>query len=414
MAARGQHKYSMPIWMGAALVHLAVFGIWRGQDTKVPDRSSVEAPSGDEAGLPLAASSVALVEFISDSSLPPGTTLTAMRGAEDRAAVDSNSALGNFVDAPGASAGSRAAGVGGSESFSDRSDTDVRSASTWNTKGPTVMPHAGNTPRGESSPESLARSPVRAFSDQEKRRVRARAGEKETVAGVAGSQGTGGAPGTKGDEWLVADPRFDLAPTKKHKFVSGAAEPNREAAKMDQGASSTEQAIDGDAADSLRAPDRSNRRTAAAFHLGAPSTGEGPGAGSRGASGKSNANNGGDGSAAQSNSGQGKGLAATRASRSHPYFNKMYRRIDRELRFPKKLALALEQGELVLAFQLDKKGRVRSLKIRKGSGFTEFDEEAIRAFQKAAPFGAVPASLLGSRDRLPVVAPYYFRNPLIR
>jgi TonB family protein len=92
----------------------------------------------------------------------------------------------------------------------------------------------------------------------------------------------------------------------------------------------------------------------------------------------------------------------------------MYRRIDKELRFPKKLALALEQGDLVLSFHLDKKGRVRSLKVAKGSGFAEFDTEAVRAFRAAAPFGAVPDALLRSRDRLQVVAPYYFRNPLIR
>jgi TonB family protein len=413
MAARGQHNYTIQIWVAAALVHLALFGLWQGQDSMAPNRLHDEV-AGNEAAVPLAVSSVDLVEYISDPSLPPGATLTAISGVSDRAAANGLDGLTNAASAPGDTAGRRAPGIGGSESFSDRNDTDVRSASNWNTQGPTVMPHAGEVPRGASSPESLARSPRAAYSDQEKQRKLARAGDEESVDGVAKSGGAGGVPGSEGDEWLAADPRFDIAPTQKREFVSGAVQPNREAAKMDVGATSAEQAKDGKAADSLRAPDRSNRRTPSAFHLGKASAGVGPEVGARGGSGKSNADNGGRGSAAQSSEGQGKGVAATRASRSHPYFNEMYRRIDRELRFPKKLALALEQGDLVLSFQLDKKGKIRSLKVRKGSGFTEFDAEAIRAFQKAGPFGAVPASLLGSRDRLPVVAPYYFRNPLIR
>jgi TonB family protein len=414
MAARGQHKYSMQIWAAAALVHLGLFGIWQGGDAIAPDQPQLDAPIGNEAGLPLAVSSVALVEYISDPTHLLGTTLTPTNGASDRAAADQDGALTNSSDAPGNAVGRRAAGIGGDESFSDRRDRDLRSASTWNTKRQTVMPHAGDVARGETSPESLARSPSRAFSDQEVRRVRAQSGDKESVAGIATSQGAGGHPGSKGDEWLAADPRFDFAPTQKREFVSGAVQAHREAAKMDRGATSTEQAKRGKAAESLRTPDRSNRKDTSAFHLGAPSAGTGAGTGAQGRSGSSTADNGGHGSAAQSGDAPSAGLAATRASRRHPYFNEMYRRIDRELRFPKKLALALEQGDLVLAFQLDKNGRIRSLKIRKGSGFAEFDAEAVRAFRQAAPFGKVPNSLLGARDRVAVVAPYYFRNPLIR
>src|SRR5690606_5969758 len=105
------------------------------------------------------------------------------------------------------------------------------------------------------------------------------------------------------------------------------------------------------------APSRGSRED----HLGA--------AGTRG---QSSGRGQGRGSAAQIG-GDGDELATTQASRSIPYFHSMYRRIDKELRFPKQLALALEQGETVLKFQLDPKGRVLALEIHKGSGFAEFD-----------------------------------------
>lgn len=84
------------------------------------------------------------------------------------------------------------------------------------------------------------------------------------------------------------------------------------------------------------------------------------------------------------------------------------------MQFPKKLALALEQGEVVLGFVLDRQGRISELRVQKSSGFSAFDREALRAFRKVGPLGPPPAALSTSAGRLSVVAPYYFRNPLIR
>jgi protein TonB len=414
MAARGQHNYTKRVWIAAALVHLGLFAVWQGHAAPMRAGGTAELEASPLADRALDLSSVTLVDLPAESTQISGAELVAMVGAGDHAGADPQEALRNYVDAPGRAPGMRASGLGGPESFATRSDRDTRSASTWNTQGPTLMPHVGEAPRGNTSAESLHRAPTQSYSDQERRRTQARSGTEPAVAGIAASAGQSGAPGTSGSEWLTADPRFDTAPRAQERAIDGAVQSHAESARMDLGARSTEHTIKGPVAESLHAPDRSNRIEDSPFHLGAPSAGQSAGTGARGTSGKSNANNRGSGSAAQAGQGAGTALASTRATRNHPYFNQMYRRIDRELRFPKKLALALEQGDLVLSFQLDKMGRIRSLKVSKGSGFADFDSEAVRAFRAAAPFGEVPGALLGSRDRVAVLAPYYFRNPLIR
>ncbi len=412
MAARGQHKHTKAVWLGAVLTHLALFAIWQGGHAST--WSQMESALPEMENEVLTTSSVALIELPSEASQELGVVISAIGGASDQVGASPEAAFQNAVDAPGETTGRRAAGEGGDPSFADRKDKSVRSAGTWNSEGPTLMPHSGEVKRGDTSPESLERNPTLSFSDEAQRRARAHAGDVDSSTGLAGSRGQGGAPGEQGKEWLAADPRFDTAPAAKKKLVSAAVLPQRESARQEEGKTSTEQAKRGPAAEITRSPLRSNRESASAFHLGAPTAGVGTATGARGKAGSSNANAGGRGTASQSGTGNSTALASTRASRSHPYFNEMYRRIDRQLRFPKKLALALEQGDLVLSFQLDKRGRIRSLKINKSSGFAAFDSEAIRAFRAAAPFGVVPQALLGSRDRLAVLAPYYFRNPLIR
>jgi TonB family protein len=102
------------------------------------------------------------------------------------------------------------------------------------------------------------------------------------------------------------------------------------------------------------------------------------------------------------------------AGRDDPYFRLMYQRVDRAVVFPPHLAAALEQGEVVVRFTLHADGRIGPIAVAKPSGFDDFDRELVRALEVAAPFGEVPAAVLGNRDRVTVVASYTFRNPLIR
>ncbi len=266
---------------------------------------------------------------------------------------------------------------------------------------------------GRTTPETLERNEGKGASNRARTQRRARAGQDADRVGIDDGSGSGGAPGSDGREWFAADPRFDSAPRATRLAVVGAAMPNAESPRRTVGQASTENSERGPVTAPKRAAELSTRPDSSAFDLGAPSAGaqEKTGAGGQG---KSVADQGGQGRAARSGNNAESSGAATRATRSIPYFYEMYKRIDSQLKFPRKLAVALEQGEVVLRFRLDAKGRVHGLRIAKSSDFREFDAEAIRAFRAAGPFGDVPKALLAGRERLSVVAPYYFRNPLIR
>jgi TonB family protein len=84
------------------------------------------------------------------------------------------------------------------------------------------------------------------------------------------------------------------------------------------------------------------------------------------------------------------------------------RRVARVLRFPKRLALLLEQGEAIVQFTVERDGRVwGDVKLLKSAGFEEFDREAQEVVRRAAPFPHLPERLL-VRMRVP------FENPIIR
>jgi TonB family protein len=84
------------------------------------------------------------------------------------------------------------------------------------------------------------------------------------------------------------------------------------------------------------------------------------------------------------------------------------RRIDQFLRFPQHLALMLEQGETILAFVVAADGRLAGrIEVVKSAGFVEFDEEAVAAVRRAAPFSP-PGRTLALSLRVP------FQNPVVR
>jgi len=276
------------------------------------------------------------------------------------------------------------------------------------------MQNTANTKLGKRTPESLEKRENPGYSDERILKGKRRTGGAASRIGHREGAGEGGLPGESGQDWFASDPQFDIAPLATAKRRAGAASPNRESPRVDQGARSTENSERGIAESQANAKSLSSQKSPSIFDLGAPSRhGQGK-LGAGGTDGKSVTTRSGDGSAAQAGAGTQQGLAATRASKSNPYFFEMYRRIDKEVSFPRKLALALEQGELIVRMRLSARGEIVSIGLRKKSGFTQFDIEALRAFRKAAPFGPVPVSLLAGRTTLTVIAPYYFRNRIIR
>jgi TonB family protein len=84
------------------------------------------------------------------------------------------------------------------------------------------------------------------------------------------------------------------------------------------------------------------------------------------------------------------------------------RRVASALRFPKRLALMLEQGETVVHFVVRPDGRLAgAVQVTKSAGFDEFDAAAVTAVNRAAPFPATGRALS-------VSMPIAFDNPLVR
>jgi TonB family protein len=89
-------------------------------------------------------------------------------------------------------------------------------------------------------------------------------------------------------------------------------------------------------------------------------------------------------------------------------FHEIRRRVERSLRFPKRLALELQQGEAVVQFRVEADGRLGGeVKLLKSAGFEEFDREALDIVRRSAPFPPLRRAVV---FRMPVT----FENPLIR
>jgi TonB family protein len=142
--------------------------------------------------------------------------------------------------------------------------------------------------------------------------------------------------------------------------------------------------------------------------VGAGTAGHGPGADpgvvSRPAPGNAAAVRGAPGDAPR-----GPDLAMSAAEREyHRALLEIQRRVSKTLRFPKRLALELEQGETVVYFVLRPDGRIDgTVRILKSAGFDEFDAEAVSAVTRAAPFPAM-------HRQFSISMPISFDNPLVR
>jgi len=410
---RGKHRWAGRALGVAALAHAALFLVWQG--TPGPEsRVDDEHPSSEPLQLSALPSEPISLATVSLVTLPSNLERVVLPGADAVWPEEDGAATPSRVIAPGSKGGRLAPGIAGTATASERSDHAVRSSALWNHNKQVQAKHASESPQGKTTPESLERAASSGFSNRKVAKTIGKAGEDADRVGADTGTGEGGAPGSDGREWLSADPRFDSAPRATRERRVAVAVPNPEAPRRAEGRVSTENSERGKATQWASAAELSTRTRSSPFDLGASSAGGETGLGASGIRGKSVAAQGAAGRAATDGSSENRGAATTRATRSNPYFYAMYRRIDKQLKFPRKLAIALEQGEVVLRFRLDASGNVHGLTVDKSSEFRAFDKEAMRAFKAAGPFGAPPKALLAGRDRVSVIAPYYFRNPLIR
>lgn len=219
-------------------------------------------------------------------------------------------------------------------------------------------------------------------------------------------------------DWVETDPVPVLDdPRAVASRVEGSTRSSRREIDAETGPRATESNTRGAARDSVATASASDELDPAPLELSSPSAGGRGAQGVRGKSRQSGASRRGRGSgsaATRAPTKRGKGGVAVRAGRQNAYFRRMYERVDRVVKYPRDLALALEQGTVVVRFTLRASGEIADISVSKSSGFKEFDRAFTRALRRAAPFGAVPASVLGSARKITVNAPYTFSNPLIR
>ncbi|HEU5059401.1 MAG TPA: TonB family protein [Kofleriaceae bacterium] len=367
-------------------------------------------------------SDLASVALVDESSLGP--LLEPRTGPADQSGSgDSHPFPSAGIDLPGVRPAARGGGAetAGADSFTGRRDPDTLRVQFWTDPSRYQVAHrrTGDA-RSSASPEWLARREESGHGDREPRR-RARDGAPLPVAGTAGATGTGGVNAESDRAWRDADPRFDggRAPLLAQQIPGAARAGQRPMVDTGQRAAEAERI--GALRDPVDAAPASNARTTGPLELSRPSSGgraqEGGVDRPRDAAGPlaSSPHRGAGTAASSAQLPVGGGRESLRAARTDPYFRRFYEKLDREIVFPRELALALEQGEVVVTFSLSvHDGAVGQLTVVKSSGFAAFDNELRRALVAVGPLGPVPRALRGRSDRLRVTAPYAFKSPLVR
>lgn len=73
------------------------------------------------------------------------------------------------------------------------------------------------------------------------------------------------------------------------------------------------------------------------------------------------------------------------------YLNLVKRKIDNVWNYPLSAQKAWLEGSLALQFSILKTGRIKQIKILRSSGYSELDNEALRALTLSSPFPPLPA-----------------------
>lgn len=391
--------------------------IWIELELADAERQAIAA-AADRAAVPrLALGPVQGVTLGDPSSL--GEPLRIAVGAGNHISFDTTHPLPNAgFDAPGATAAWRGGGdVGGRAEYGEHHYRQTASAQLWDGQRAKRQPRDGDDGRARSD-EWMVRERERGFDDRTARvERRSRVGDEVGAAGVEDGVGARAddtpAPAPR---WELADPMFDSGAQRRQARQDHAGLGTRkETALTAVGERATEGRTRGPTRDDAHVAAASRERDPLPIDVDSPSSG-GRASGVRGAPAPGAASNGwGTGrGATRADAPRGAGSPAAEASRGDAYFRRMYARVDRVIRFPRERALRLQQGLVVARLVLRPDGQISTVEMARSSGYDDFDQELVRALRAAAPFGPVPARLLGQQRELTVLTPYDFKNPLIR
>jgi TonB family protein len=108
------------------------------------------------------------------------------------------------------------------------------------------------------------------------------------------------------------------------------------------------------------------------------------------------------------------GALDTRDARYLRWFTAQRARVQDALQFPRARALAKDQGMSVYRIEVGRDGKLCSAPtLLRSSGFEDFDAAAVTAIERAAPFEPLPAALAPELDRLSLIIPVAFSNPMV-
>lgn len=407
----------------ALLLHGALLAWLAHRESGEPARASAPLPEPPAAAHePAQAWSVALLDV---PQSPPGPAPEAAPGTHDQTGVSETHPLPDAErDLPGHRPAHAGGGApGGPDSWTGRRDRENFETRIWDNPHQHRLarqPRGQHAPRTPASPESLVRQPERGFADRSESRRRSRTGADSAAPGGARADSPGGPAAAAARDWHDTDPLFDAPPgSRVPARLRGAISPPQ-TALVDTGDPATEAPRRGPVSEPGAVAAASAQRHPAPIEMTAPRAGgtdhgvagprQRPGPAPRDARHA-------PGSAATTAPARRDAHPAdlsVRARRHHPYFRRMYQRVDQLVAFPRELALSLRQGQVVVRFTLSARGRVADITVAKSSGHAAFDRQVVRALRRAAPFGRVPEAVLAGRPAITVVVPYGFRNSLIR
>jgi protein TonB len=94
-------------------------------------------------------------------------------------------------------------------------------------------------------------------------------------------------------------------------------------------------------------------------------------------------------------------------SKFAPYLTIVKRKIDTVWDYPLSAQKARRDGSLALQFSILKTGIIKQVRLLRSSGYTELDDEALRAIAVSSPFPPLPEHLRLSR--LNILATFEYR-----
>jgi TonB family protein len=310
----------------------------------------------------------------------PGPVVVPVPAASDAAGRDAVR-LPGIVEVPGTLPAAVAGGAaGGPLAFTGRRDHESLEAQAWSTSDAYRLLRV-KTARRRSSDDAKVRLPTPGEASQARR-----------LAEMARTGQVGPGPGGVAQAGAVSRQETPDAP---------------------KGPLATETPVDGPPRENLDVARASDRRDPGTFEMTQPEAG-GVERGIAGSAAPGLVPGRGGAGTAASRGADGHGAPAQQGADGDPYLHRLIARVLDRVVYPPELALAFEQGEVILSFTLHRDGSVAEVSVVRPSGHRRFDDEVIAALKRAAPFGPVPAALAAGKPSLRVRAPFAFDNPVIR